>query len=83
MSFLKLRNPNQQNVFNQIQGFRNGNDIIQLLPDVNGDWFIHAGIKDSPIFASINDNLWNAFEEVDTITVEYEFEGKIIRQTYS
>jgi hypothetical protein len=71
MSYLKLQNPSQVNIFNQLQGFRNGAHMLELIEDKDGNYFIHTGIKDAPQFAS-KLALFNSLTEVANVTVNEE-----------
>lgn len=80
MSFLKLKNPNQANIFNQLQGYRVGAHKLELREDIDGNYFIHIGIKDAPQFAD-KVALFNALEEVEHVTVEETYPDGGVFQT--
>jgi len=65
MSFLKTTLNSPQ--YNALQGFSNSPfHMLELVEDANGDWFIHEGIKNSPIYFPMLHH-FNAMEEVEII----------------
>lgn len=54
------------NLFNQMHGEQVGNDRLEFVEDANGDYFIHAGIKQAEAFKHLLP-LFNQLQEVPTI----------------
>lgn len=70
MRYLKINKSNTE-LIDQINGYQNGNNRIELREDAKGDFWIHEGIKNSPHFASID---WDLLELKEVITLIKEDE---------
>ena len=79
MAYLISRNPHQlkgllhgqvRGRMSQFKGQLN-NQRLEMVEDADGNWFIHEGIKDDPIWADLLPQL-NMLERVETINFKVE-----------
>ena len=62
---MKVLKANQQQ-YKSLNGFQNGNNILNFAKDANDNWIVGLNVLDSEAFAQIRDDL-DALERIDYV----------------